>query len=273
MIYPVSVQWLGLSAISITLPQYHRSLVFTLLHCVSACKCSSSPRWSSHLCVQPHPTLSAWHCLWEPALLCSAPGLRSYTAAAHWEASPALQGLGPCCCSRFLFSRCAHAHWLQTMQRLAVVCNAMLLHYVQLCTQAIRFCLKLIHCKCQSLVPVSKSDAGVAGYWAVRLDHSNNGLHPSAVGRPWFPCSGWSAGSCCRGRLCTLCSSWCSVPGACSGTVQKGSCPNPFLSTSVHSRAEPCFPALCSTVARTLSPLKYPGLLPGASYFLCLQMY
>lgn len=61
--------------------------------------------------------------------------------------------------------------------------------------------------------------------------------------------------------------------GACSSTVQKGSCPDPFLSMSVHGEAEPCFPALHSTVAGTLSPLKSPGLLPVASYFLCLWVY
>ena len=105
-------------------------------------------------------------CLREPALPCSAPGPRSCTAAAHREPSPAPRGLGPCCCSWFLFSRCAHAHRLQMAQTLAVVCSAVLLRCVQLCTHAIRCCPKLIHCKCQSPVPVSRSAAGVADYWA-----------------------------------------------------------------------------------------------------------
>lgn len=49
------------------------------------------------------------------------------------------------------------------MQTLAGVCSVTLLHSVQLCTQAVRCYLKLIHCNCQSPVPVSKSNAW--GLW------------------------------------------------------------------------------------------------------------
>ena len=159
------------------------------------------------------------------------------------------------------------------MQTLAVVCSATLLHSVQLRTQAVSCCRKLIHCKCQSPVPVSKSDAWgrwLLGWLAGSLQQRAAAIRcrqamVSMLGSiswqlPLQPaaCAMWFL-MCCAG--CLLC------------TMQKGSRPDPFLSASVHGEAEPCLPPPRSTVARTLSPLKSPGLVPGASNFLCLWMY